>query len=142
MQNFTSLVQSKIGLSLARKALKSGQIKENDLQWQAQRFAREAALTSTNHFEDRIAQRFLADEIDSLAAAVARAVRGTKTREVGSYGDHSRVSQRYEDALTGIVVVLERYGNLGATLVTTYKKGCENLISDEELADLKKRGVL
>lgn len=142
MQNFTSLVQSKIGLSLARKALKSGQIKENDLQWQAQRFAREAALTSTNHFEDRIAQRFLADEIDSLAAAVARAVRGTKTQEVGSYNYHSRVSQRYEDALTGIVVVLERYGNLGATLVTTYKKSCENLISDEELADLKKRGVL
>ena len=142
MHNLIPLVQNKIGLSLARKALKSGQIKDNDLQWQAQRFAREAVLPTTEHFIDRIAQRFLANEEDMLAAAVARAVRGTKTQEVGSYGDHSRISQRYEDALTGIVVVLERYGNLGATLVTTYKKGCENLISDEELAELKKRGVL
>ena len=142
MQNLIPLVQNKIGLHQARKALKNGQIKEADLQWQAKRFAREAALTTTEHFTDRIAQRFLADEEDMLAAAVARAVRNTQPQEFGSYGEHSRVSQRYEDALTGIIVVLERYGRLAATLVTTYKKGCENLISDEELAELKKRGVL
>lgn len=142
MQNLISLVQNKIGLYQARKALKNGQIKETDLQWQAKRFAREVTLTTTEHFTDRIAQRFLAEEEDVLAAAVARAVRNTQPQEFGSYGDHYRISQKYEDTLTGIVVVLERYGRLAATLVTTYKKGCENLITDEELAELRKRNAL
>lgn len=142
MQDLISLVQNKIGLSTARKALKKGEIKESDLQWQAQKFAREAAISSTIHFAERTRQRFVEDEVDMLAGAIARAVRATHTQEFGGYGDHSRVTQKYEDALTGIVVVLERYGVLGATLVTTYKKGCENLISDEEFAELKKRGVL
>ncbi|EKJ5652559.1 hypothetical protein PJO11_001243, partial [Campylobacter coli] len=55
---------------------------------------------------------------------------------------HIATAQKYLDKDSNIVVVLERQGEFGAVLVTTYKRGQENLLSDEELADLKKRGVL
>ncbi len=44
--------------------------------------------------------------------------------------------------MTNIIVVLERAGQFGASLVTTYKKGEENLISDDEFFTLQSRGLI
>ncbi|WP_231853491.1 hypothetical protein [Helicobacter cinaedi] len=60
--------------------------------------------------------------------------------EVG--GNHIAKAQKYYDDMTNIVVVLERAGVYGARLVTTYRRGEENLISDEEYQLLHSRGLI
>lgn len=97
-------------------------------------------LKVMDHFSDRVVQRFEDSEEDILAQAISRALRATAPKE-GHSGAHMRVSHKYIDEATGIVVVLERMGRLGANLVTTYKVGEESLISDDELRELKRKGI-
>ena len=99
-----------------------------------------AGLKATEHFAERFIQRFTANESESLSSAISRAIRKTQPQENGC--NHKTVSQKIIDEPTGIVTILERQGRFGAVLVTTYKLGCENLLSDSELRDLKLRGLL
>lgn len=98
-------------------------------------------IKATEHFTDRVSQRFEEVENDTLSVAILRAIRNTSPLQRGA-DYHIATTQKYLDEDSNIVVVLERQGEFGAVLVTTYKRGQENLLSDEELADLKKRGVL
>lgn len=75
-----------------------------------------------------------------MSGAIARAIRNIKPLEIG--GNHIAKAQRFYDDMTNIVVVLERAGQYGARLVTTYKKGEENLISDDEFLLLQSRGLI
>lgn len=95
----------------------------------------------TEHFIERTQQRFAPTEENSLSIAISRAIRNTKPLSRGAEY-HVSQSQKYVDEESNIVVVLERQGEFGAVLVTTYKIGEEKLLSDDELRDLKKRGVL
>ena len=99
-----------------------------------------AGLKSSEHFADRVIQRFTSDEFENLSSAISRAIRQTAPQESGC--EHKTISQKIVDSLTGIVTILERQGKFGAVLVTTYKLGCENLLSDSELREMKLRGLL
>lgn len=136
--NFITCVASKIARALAYKEAKKT---KQSIDFLISLFSKEVknCLKTTQHFVERTRQRFAQDEADNLYNAISRAIRNTKPLENGRY--HQSVSQKFIDE-SGIVVVLERQGNLGAVLVTTYKLGSENLLSDEELIDLKKRDVL
>ncbi|RDU55116.1 hypothetical protein CQA49_00815 [Helicobacter sp. MIT 00-7814] len=96
-------------------------------------------LKLSAHFEERVVQRFSADESELLAGAISRAIRQTKPLELGTH--HLPKSQKFIDE-SGIVIVLERIGRFGAVLVTSYMLGKENLLSDIELRELKLRGIL
>ena len=136
--SFILNIASKIARALANKEAKRT---KKPMETFIQSFLRESknSIKLTDHFIDRTTQRYVADEADTLYTAISRAVRSTSTLSNGNY--HKAVSQRFVDE-SGIVVVLERQGTLGAVLVTTYKLGEENLLSDEELIDLKRRNCL
>lgn len=85
-------------------------------------------------------QRFESTQIDEISGAIARAI--TNTQVIECNGMHIAKSQRYIDTNTGIVLVLEKCGVSGARLVTLYKQGEENLLSDEEYQELVSRGIL
>ncbi|NDJ27951.1 hypothetical protein DMB95_08790 [Campylobacter sp. MIT 12-8780] len=136
--SFITLVASKIARALAYKEAKKT---KQSVDFLISLFSRQVknSIKTTTHFVDRVVQRFTAEEADILYTAISRAVRNTKPLENGRY--HNAVSQKFVDD-SGIVIVLERQGELGAVLVTTYKQGGENLLSDEEVMDLRKRGIL
>jgi len=143
MQTLTfdsSLVISKLARALAYKEAKKDKSK---VDFFFNLFKRQISncIKLTEHFTDRVTQRFEPKESDELSAAISRAIRNTSALQRGaSY--HLSQTQKYIDEQSNIVVVLERQGEFGAVLVTTYKKGEEMLLSDEELFELKKKGVL
>ncbi|HEB9312265.1 TPA: hypothetical protein RZK28_001746 [Campylobacter coli] len=75
-------------------------------------------IKATEHFTDRASQRFEEVENDTLSVAISRAIRNTSPLQHGA--DYH---QKYLDKDSNIVVVLERQGEFGAVLVTTYKRG-------------------
>lgn len=139
--DFIQSVSAKIARFLANKEAKKDS--KADLTFLIKNYTRQISngIKTTQHFVERVRQRFEEQEANELYIAISRAIRGTRAVERGSYGDHLATTQKFIDE-SGIAVVLEKQGAFGAVLVTTYKVGSENLLSDEELADLKKRGVL
>lgn len=97
-------------------------------------------INTSAHFIQRVQQRFEAQEQEELSGAIARAVRATQPMEQG--GNHIAKAQKYYDDMTNIIAVLERVGQLGTRLVTTYKRGQENLILDDEFFALQSRGLI
>lgn len=136
----TSSVITKLARALAYKEAKKD---KSQVDFFINLFKRQLqnAIKLTEHFEERVFQRFQNEENELLSAAISRAIRKTEPLQRGA-DYHIAKTQKYIDNESNIVVVLERQGEFGAVLVTTYKKGQEMLISDDELADLKKRGVL
>lgn len=132
-------VAKKLATNLAKKEAKKSGKAENICY---ARFFGEVSrgINVSEHFLQRVAQRFERQQEEELSGAIARAVRATKPLETG--GAHVPKAQRFYDDMTNIVVVLERVGQLGARLVTTYRKGEENLISDEEYQLLHSRGLI
>ncbi|EPZ1026392.1 hypothetical protein ACXKGQ_000799 [Campylobacter coli] len=61
-------------------------------------------------------------ENDALSVAISRAIRNTSLLQHGA-DYHIATTQKYLDKDSNIVVVLERQGEFGAVLVTTYKRG-------------------
>lgn len=144
-QNFitiNSLLQSvvdKTAKAVSQKEAKKIKGDEQFLFVKAQRHFSQG-VRATTHFAERVVQRFEEVEKDELAGAISRAIRKSKTLENGC--NHKAISQKILDEATGIVVVLERIGLYGATLVTTYKVGQENLLSEAEYKELKLRGLV
>lgn len=137
--NFIEIVAKKIATTLAKKEAKKSGKAENICY---ARFFNEVSrgINISEHFLQRVAQRFEQQQQEELSGAIARAVRATKPLEAG--GNHIAQAQKFYDDMTNIVVVLERAGQFGARLVTTYKKGQENLISDGEFFALQSRGLI
>ena len=133
------IVAKKIATTLAKKESKKSGKAENICY---ARFFGEVSrgINVSEHFLQRVAQRFERQQEEELSGAIARAVRATKPLEAG--GSHIAKAQRFYDDMTNIVVVLERVGQLGARLATTYRKGEENLISDDEFLLLQSRGLI
>lgn len=136
----TSLVITKLARALAYKEAKKDKSK---VDFYINLFKRQItnSIKLTEHFKQRVEQRFEALEADLLSCAISRSIRNTSPLSMGAEY-HIAKTQKYLDNESNIVVVLERQGEFGAVLVTTYKRGEENLLSDEELMDLRKRGVL
>ncbi|EPB1160857.1 hypothetical protein ACRBLZ_000911 [Campylobacter upsaliensis] len=136
----TSLVITKLARALAYKEAKKDKSK---VDFYINLFKRQitTSIKLTEHFKQRVEQRFEALEADLLSCAIFRSIRNTSPLSRGAEY-HIAKTQKYLDNESNIVVVLERQGEFGAVLVTTYKRGEENLLSDEELMDLRKRGVL
>ncbi|MCR2104013.1 hypothetical protein CUPS4244_02735 [Campylobacter upsaliensis] len=135
----TSLVITKLARALAYKEAKKDKSK---VDFYINLFKRQitTSIKLTEHFKQRVEQRFEALEADLLSCAISRSIRNTSPLSMGAEY-HIAKTQKYLDNESNIVV-LERQGEFGAVLVTTYKRGEENLLSDEELSDLRKRGVL
>ncbi|EGL3777788.1 hypothetical protein IQ300_000687 [Campylobacter upsaliensis] len=135
----TSLVITKLARALAYKEAKKDKSK---VDFYINLFKRQitTSIKLTEHFKQRVEQRFEALEADLLSCAISRSIRNTSPLSRGAEY-HIAKTQKYLDNESNIVV-LERQGEFGAVLVTTYKRGEENLLSDEELMDLRKRGVL
>ena len=133
------IVAKKIATTLAKKESKKSGKAENICY---ARFFGEVSrgINVSENFLQRVAQRFERQQEEELSGAIARAVRATKPMEQG--GNHIAKAQRFYDDMTNIVVVLERAGQYGARLVTTYRRGEENLISDEEYQLLHSRGLI
>ncbi|PAF46237.1 hypothetical protein BKH46_08330 [Helicobacter sp. 12S02634-8] len=143
MINVNNLIQyavEKIAkTSASKEAKKQNQAKEwlyTQLKNQVSR-----CLKTSSHFEDRVYQRFTQEQEEILAGAISRSIRQTKPLET-SRGDHIACAQKFIDEMSGIVVVLERIGKYGATLITSYIQGKESLLSDEELYELKQKGII
>lgn len=137
-----TLLQSVVEKTAKAVAQKEAKKTNKDAQFlfvQLQRFYG-SGVNATTHFAERVIQRFEEAEKDELAGAISRAIRKSQTLESGC--NHKAVSQKLLDKATGIVVVLERIGLYGATLVTTYKVGQESLLSEAEYKDLKLRGLV
>ncbi|TBR80912.1 hypothetical protein DU472_04440 [Campylobacter novaezeelandiae] len=134
------LVVAKLARALAYKEAKKD---KSNISFLINLFKRQIqnCIKVTKHFTDRVSQRFEEIENDTLSVAISRAIRNTFPLQKGA-DYHIAKTQKYIDEDSNIVVILERQGEFGAVLVTTYKKGQENLLSDEELAELKKRGVI
>ena len=133
------IVAKKIATTLAKKEAKKSGKAENICY---ARFFGEVSrgINVSEHFLQRVTQRFERQQEEELSGAIARAIRNIKPLEIG--GNHIAKAQRFYDDMTNIVVVLERAGQYGARLVTTYKKGEENLISDDEFLLLQSRGLI
>lgn len=129
----------KIATTLAKKESKKTGKAENICY---ARFFSEVSrgINVSEHFLQRVAQRFEQQHEEELSGAIARAVRATKPLEAG--GAHVPKAQKYYDDMTNIIVVLEHAGQYGVRLVTTYKRGQENLISDDEFFALQSRGLI
>ncbi|WP_143428606.1 hypothetical protein [Helicobacter sp. 13S00482-2] len=113
-----------------------------NLQWLEQKLKSQisSALKISQHFKERVVQRFSEDEKEKLASAISRSIRNTKPLEVR--GMHLAKAQKFIDEATNFVIVLERMGEFGATLITSFVLGKENLLSDEEIYELKMKGIL
>lgn len=136
----TGLVTAKLARALAYKEAKKDK-SQVDFYFNLFKKQITTSIKLTEHFKQRVEQRFEELEADLLSCAISRAIRHTKPLSIGA-DYHSAKTQKYLDDESNIVVVLQRQGEFGAVLVTTYKRGEENLLSDEEVADLRKRGVL
>ncbi|AAP76882.1 hypothetical protein LS66_007530 [Helicobacter sp. MIT 03-1614] len=138
-QDLISCVATKIARTLAKKESKKTKKSETSLFalffGQVQR-----GISTSSHFIQRVQQRFEANQSEELSGAIARAIRNTQVIERG--GMHITQSQKFFDTATNIVVVLEKRGVSGAALVTAYRSGEENLISDDEYQELVSRGIL
>lgn len=129
-----ALVANKTTRATANKAKKI-----ND-SWFVQKTNREIenGLSFSEHAKERIAQRFQDIELDNLAAAISRAIRSIK---VDTQYNYKKKAIKFSDSQTGFVIILERYGNFGANIVTAYVNGRDNLLSDNELKFIKKWGL-
>ena len=139
LNDLINIISEKTAKSVAQKESKKTKVNESFLYNNLLRTYK-SGIKVTKHFANRLQQRFILDEVQVLSSAISRAIRQTQTQEVGC--NHKSISQKIIDKMTGIVVVLERQGMYGAVLVTSYKLGEENLLSDEELRDLRTRGIL
>ncbi|TLD93448.1 hypothetical protein LS74_001595 [Helicobacter magdeburgensis] len=137
--NLVEKVAKKLATNLAKKeAKKSGKAENLCFALIFGQVSR--GINASAHFIQRVQQRFEAQEEEELSGAIARAVRATQPMEQG--GNDIAKPQKYYDDMTNIIVVLERAGQFGASLVTTYKRGQENLISDDEFFALQSRGLI
>lgn len=139
INSLLQLVVEKTAKAVAQKESKKKKIKEDFLFTQLKRHFG-SGINATNHFAERIVQRFEEVEKDELSGAISRSIRKVKTLENGC--NHKAISQKLLDESTGIVVVLERIGLYGANLITTYKVGQENLLCEEEYKEIKLRGLV
>lgn len=130
-----ALVANKTTRATANKAKKI-----ND-SWFVQKTNREIenGLNFSEHAKERIAQRFEDVELDNLANAISRAIRSIKVDTL-EY-NYNKKAVKFSDSQTGFVIILERYGNFGANIVTAYVNGRDNLLSDSELKFIKKWGL-
>lgn len=135
IHNLLGKVSLKTSKSVATKiSKKTGE----NLNWLTTKLNNEiqAGLKTTRHFEERVLQRFSEIQEEELASALSRCLRQTKPLEIQG------TTQKFVDEISKIVIVLERMGQFGATLVTSFILGQENLLSDEELYELKRKGIL
>lgn len=72
-------------------------------------------IKATEHFTDRVSQRFEEVENDTLSVAISRAIRNTLPLQRGA-DYHIATTQKYLDEDSNIVVVLERQGEFGAVV--------------------------
>lgn len=143
MLNIQHLIQgipSRLVKQIAKKKNKNTQ---ENLPYLTTRLQNQIAqgLKISKHFEQRVMQRFEETQEQDLIAAICRCIKNTKPLEFFR-GNHLGIAQKYIDEATNIVIVLERMGEFGANLITTYILGKENLLNDEEVLELNARGVL
>lgn len=139
IQHLHNGVSFKLSKQLASK--KAKKTKENQ-EFLSVRFRNQIAqgLKISEHFKERAIQRFDESQEQDLIAAICRCIKNTKPLEF-LRSDHLKIAQKFIDEATNIVIVLERIGEFGAHLITTYILGKENLLSEEEVLELKKRGL-
>lgn len=106
--------------------------------WFLKDLTREAknSIKFSNHAANRIAQRFEESDVENLCLAISRAIRSFKVE--GNY--HIKKSIKYYDEATNFVIVLERFGKMGANIITAWVDGKDNLLSLSELNLIQKKG--
>ncbi|WP_052783793.1 hypothetical protein [Campylobacter jejuni] len=114
------LVVAKLSRALAYKEAKKDKSKVDFLINLFKKQIRNC-IKATEHFTDRVSQRFEEVENDTLSVAISRAIRNTSPLQRGA-DYHIATTQKYFDEDSNIVVVLERQGEFGAVLVTTYNE--------------------